>query len=35
VTRDLRNMMLGGRDPRAYAGVEWLYKQGSGQPGGF
>ena len=35
VTADLRNMILGGRDPAgAYAGVEWLYKEGSGAPGG-
>jgi 3-hydroxybenzoate 6-monooxygenase len=35
-TRDLRNAMLGGRDPRgAWGGMEWLYKEGSGQPGGF
>lgn len=35
VTRELRNMMLGGRDPASYAGVEWLYKEGSAQPGGY
>jgi len=39
VTRDLRNLMLGGRDPAdptgAYKGVEWLYKEGSGAPGGI
>ena len=35
VTAELRNMMLGGRDPSgAYTGVEWLYKEGSGAPGG-
>ncbi len=35
VTAELRNMMLGGRDPAgAYGGVEWLYKEGSGAPGG-
>ncbi|MDA1326374.1 MAG: 3-hydroxybenzoate 6-monooxygenase [Proteobacteria bacterium] len=35
VTAELRNLMLGGRDPSgAYKGVEWLYKQGSGAPGG-
>lgn len=35
VTRDLRNMMLGGGDPTGpYKGVEWLYKEGSGAPGG-
>jgi salicylate hydroxylase len=35
VTAELRNMLLGGRDPEgAYAGVEWLYKEGSGAPGG-
>ena len=36
VTRELRNMILDGKDPAgAYAGVEWLYKEGSGQPGGI
>lgn len=35
VTRELRNHMLGGRDPEGvYAGLEWLYKDGSEQPGG-
>jgi 2-polyprenyl-6-methoxyphenol hydroxylase-like FAD-dependent oxidoreductase len=35
VTRELRNLMLGGGDPTgAYKGVEWLYKEGSGAPGG-
>jgi 3-hydroxybenzoate 6-monooxygenase len=35
VTRELRNMILAGRDPAgAYTGVEWLYKEGSGIPGG-
>ena len=36
VTAELRNLMLGGRDPSgAYKGVEWLYKANSGAPGGF
>ena len=35
VTAELRNMMLDGRDPAAaYTGVEWLYKENSGAPGG-
>jgi salicylate hydroxylase len=35
VTRELRNLMLGGRNPEGvYAGLEWLYKEGSQQPGG-
>ena len=35
VTAELRNLLLGGRDPSgAYTGVEWLYKEGSGAPGG-
>jgi salicylate hydroxylase len=35
VTAELRNSMLGGRDPLgAYKGVEWLYKENSGAPGG-
>jgi salicylate hydroxylase len=35
VTAELRNLMLAGRDPSgAYKGVEWLYKEGSGVPGG-
>jgi salicylate hydroxylase len=35
VTAELRNLMLGGRDPSgAYKGVEWLYKENSGAPGG-
>ncbi len=36
VTRELRNLMLGGRNPTsAYNGVEWLYKENSGAPGGM
>jgi salicylate hydroxylase len=36
VTAELRNLMLGGRDPDgAYKGVEWLYKESSGVPGGI
>lgn len=36
VTRDLRKLMLAGGDPTAaYKGVEWLYKEGSGAPGGI
>jgi 2-polyprenyl-6-methoxyphenol hydroxylase-like FAD-dependent oxidoreductase len=35
VTAELRNIILGSRDPKgAYTGVEWLYKEGSGAPGG-
>ena len=35
VTRELRNTILGDRDPAgAYTGMEWLYKEGSGMPGG-
>ena len=34
VTRELRNLILGGRGPEnAYTGVEWLYKKGSTSPG--
>ena len=36
VTRELRNLMLGARNPTsAYNGVEWLYKENSGAPGGM
>lgn len=35
VARELRHLMLAGRDPAGpYKGVEWLYKEGSGAPGG-
>lgn len=34
VTRELRNLVLGGRKPEnTYTGVEWLYKKGSASPG--